>query len=497
MEEEEILFKYKLSFSKSGKRLAEGFTGDFENAEIFEGSVELKKESIILGASGFPALTVSLRDIISFTVADYRIFLTVLPSLFLQLYDLGFEYENFLKHFSDLRNDVLIKDLLMKEKIVKPDVEGEFEFSDKDGSIKEKGECRVRSYETGLVLIPALSQIKRFPFGLIDSFESKDYKLGVRLENQDRLTLSMLGDQMDPLTRELSKSFNTLMSKTQDLIGEISPGENADSVREVSFLLKDGKAARKSDIEKKSKKLWSCIEEKVKSENVWEYYNFLKTNSDPENTSVGIKKGLFGSSTGYYIWFLFPVCNGNLKNSANAVAMEAMTLINPEDAAEGAGGTAGNTDPGEGGVEGGGSGDDGNSQTGLETGGRATYVFRIIDRGRFTAEYKSGGGKQSGQLNDAIDSEYGDFIKKINSCMLAINFRREPIYFTDEQLKDNKNISYRYAVAMIPELAWLRDNFIGRIIHKDISEWQDDFKELIAFNMNSADNSVKFKKGVK
>ena len=477
---EEILFKYKLSFAKSGKRLTSGIAGDFENVEIFEGNVELKKESMILSASGFPAQTVSLRDIISFTAADYVIFLTVVPSLFLKLYDLGFEYENFLKHFSDLRNDVLIKDLLMKEKLIKPDVEGEFEYSGKDGSIKEKGDCRVRSYETGLVLIPILSQIKRFPFGLIDSFESKDYKLGVNLENQDRLTLSMLGDQIDPLTRELSKSFNALISKTQDLINEISPEENAESVREMSFLLKDGKAARKSDVEKKSKRLWNCIEEKVKSEDVWEYYNFLKTNSDPEKTCVGIKKGLFGSSAGYYIWFLFPVFDGSSKNCANAVAMEAMTFIIPEAPAGGGEIAASNEE-----------------ETGFETGGRATYVFRIIDRAQFAEGYKSGGGKQSGRLNDAIDSEYNDFIKKINSCMLAINFRREPIYFTDEQLKDNKNISYRYAVAMIPELAWLRDNFIGRIIHKDISEWQDDFKELIAFNMNSADNSVKFKKGVK
>jgi hypothetical protein len=480
MEEEEILFKYKLSFAKSGKRLALEFAGDFENAEIFEGSVELKKESIILSAPGFPAQTVFLRDIISFTAADYRIFLAVVPSSFFKLYDLGFEYENFLKHFSDLRNNVLIKDLLMKEKLIKPDVEGEFEYGDKDGNIKEKGECRVRSYETGLVLIPALSQIKRFPFGLIDSFESKDYKLGVKLENQERLTLSMLGDQIDPLVRELSKSFNAIMSKTQDLIKEISPQENAESVREVSFLLKDGKAAQKSAVEKKSKNLWNCIEEKVKNEDVWEYYNFLKANSDLEKTCVGIKKGLFGSSTGYYIWFLFPVYDGNSKNFANAVAMEAMTLITPEDSAEGSGTDVSNEE-----------------ETGFETGGRATYVFRIIDRARFAAEYKNSGGKQSGRLNGVIDSEYSDFIKRINSCMLAINFRREPIYFTDLQLKDNKNISYRYAVAMIPELAWLRDNFIGRIIHKDFREWQDDFKELIAFNMNSTDNSVKFKKGVK
>ena len=487
---EEILFKYKLSFAKSGKHLVSGIAGDFKNAETFEGNVELKKESMILSASGFPALTVSLRDIISFTEADYMIFLTVVPSLFLKLYDLGFEYENFLKHFSDLRNDVLIKDLLMKEKLVKPDVEGEFEYSGKDGSIKEKGECRVRSYETGLVLIPVLSQIKRFPFGLIDSFESKDYKLCIRLENQDRLTLSMLGDQIDPLTRELSKSFNALISKTQDLINEISPEENADSVREMSFLLKDGKAARKSDVEKKSKKLWNCIEEKVKSEDVWEYYNFLKINSDPEKTCVGIKKGLFGTSAGYYIWFLFPVYDGSSKNCANAVAMEAMTFIIPAASAEGSGDIVGNTDSGEG------SGD-GDSPTGFETGGRATYVFRIIDRAQFAEGDKSGGGKQSVRLNDAVDAEYDNFIKKINSCMLAINFRREPIYFTDEQLKDNKNISYRYAVALIPELSWLRDNFIGRIIHKDISEWQDDLKELIVFNMNSADNSVKFKKGVK
>ncbi len=558
MTEEEILFKYKLNFAKSEKRLLPGFEGDFEKQSGFEGGVELMKESLILSAPGFPALTISLRDIIYFSAADYRISLGVLPSSFLKLYDLGFEYENFLKHFSDLRNDVLIKDLLMKEKLIKPDVEAEFQYSDKDGNIKEKGECRIRAYETGLVLIPELSQIKRFPYGLIESFESKDYKLGVKLENRDMLALSMLGDQLDPLTRELSKSFNTLIGRTQELIKEISPMENAAAVREISFLLKDGKAAAKSAIEKNSKSFWSGIEEKIKSEDAWEYYNFLKANSDAGKTCVGIKKGLFGSMTGYYIWFLFPVYDGDSKSLANAVAMEAMTLMAPEDdavirdAAGSAGGGEGgghsrdnsggdgeggggikaqqeetgsikelaadmatavsgqsDTDFGDGGGGGnvgegdsngssGGKGEsEGDGSTGFKTGGRATYIFRIIDRAQFAAAHKNSSGKQPGQLNDAIDSAYSDFIMKVNSCMLAINFRREPIYFTDTQLKDKKSISYKYAVAMIPELAWLRDNFIGRIIHKDIREWQDDFKELIEFNMNSADNSIKFNKGTK
>ena len=522
MAEEEILFKYKLSFAKSEKRPASGFAGDFENEESFEGSVELKKENMLLSAPGFPALAVSLRDIISFTVVDYRIFLAVVPSLFLKLYDLGYEYENFLKHFSDLRNDVLIKDLLMKEKLTKPDVEGEFEYSDREGNIKEKGECRVRAYETGLVLIPKLSQVKRFPFGLIDSFESKDYKLAVKLENQDMLTLSMLGDQLDPLTRELSKSFNVLISRAQELIKELSGDENAAAVRELSFLLKDGKAAPKNAVEKNSKTFWNSIEEKLKSEDTWDYYNFLKANSDTEETCIGMKKGLFGSMNGYYIWFLFPVYTDNSKNYANAVAMEAMTLITREDSAEGsrtassapdndligagekeadsiknqAGGMA-KASAGQSDADSGEGSSDDDTSTGFETGGRATYFFKIIDRAQFAAEYKNSGGKPSGRLNSLDDTAYGDFVKKINSCMLAINFRREPIYFTDVQLKDNRNISYRYAVAMIPELAWLRDNFVGRLIHKDIREWQDDFKELIAFNINSVDNSIKFEKGVK
>jgi hypothetical protein len=69
--------------------------------------------------------------------------------------------------------------------------------------------------------------------------------------------------------------------------------------------------------------------------------------------------------------------------------------------------------------------------------------------------------------------------------MLAINFRREPIYLSDDQLGEPPYAKYQYAVQKIPELRELRRLFIGRVIHSSPEQWQQDIRSLLAFNVSS------------
>jgi len=94
-----------------------------------------------------------------------------------------------------------------------------------------------------------------------------------------------------------------------------------------------------------------------------------------------------------------------------------------------------------------------------------------------------------------MDKETDNFIKKINKCMLAINFRREPIYLPDERLEEPRYLKYRFAIQKIPSLRILRSLFIGRVIHRSPEQWQEDVINLLRFNVNTEDDKKKWKKG--
>ena len=490
---EEILFKYPLSFSKSLVPFGQDESEKAKEAEKFEGSAQLYKEHMVVSAPGFAALKLHYRDIDKAVGRQYKLYIDVVGGQYFKLFDLGYEYENFLKNFFYLRNEIIIKDLLMKEKILRPYVVGEFEEKSPDGKSSVKGECLIRIYETAVVIVPKVSLIRRYPFGLIDSINGCDYKIIIKMEDGAVLELSMLGYEFETLLRDIIKANDVLVEKTQQLIKEISPSERPLEVSQLSSILKDGRAAQKDKICAISPEFFSKIEEKLKDQKVRDYYSHLKSISDMDRTCIGIKKGLFGEMTGYYLWFLFPLSSGKQGVFSNSIALEAMTIaihdenkVQETDAVGQALQESKNMQ----------AQDDADAvnqdEMGFQTGGRATYIFRMIDRAEFAKQYKSG--KKVSLSSAGIGDKYDGFIRKINKCMLAINFRREPVYMTDDQLALDSNTSYRYAVNMIPELSWLREIFTGRVIHKDTATWQKDLKEILEFNLNSLDNFLKWQK---
>ncbi|HPD19493.1 MAG TPA: hypothetical protein PLF61_07505, partial [Candidatus Goldiibacteriota bacterium] len=149
--------------------------------------------------------------------------------------------------------------------------------------------------------------------------------------------------------------------------------------------------------------------------------------------------------TGEYIWFLIPIYSEDKNKPQNAVAMEAITG---------------------------------------EEGAKATYFFRMLGR----EEYKKV--KKIDELDEIFDS----FLKKINRAMLAINFRREPVYLTDEKLNEPQYMKYKYAIAKIPALKDLRNLFIGRVIHSSTEQWKNDVTDLLQFNKTAKEDTLRWKK---
>ncbi len=78
-----------------------------------------------------------------------------------------------------------------------------------------------------------------------------------------------------------------------------------------------------------------------------------------------------------------------------------------------------------------------------------------------------------------MDSGFLRFLPLFNESMLAVNFRREPIYLSEDALNTDRYKDYRYAIVRCPALAKLRKQFIGRIAHRSFERWESSLSKYI------------------
>ncbi len=392
-------------------------------------------------------LMVTYRNILAFSGGDYKISLTLTSQDKIVLAELGYQYENFLRILSQLRNEMLLKDMLMEESLKSSWKDAQFSCRDKAGAELLKGSCELRLYDTGLVVMPELGELMRIPYSDIGDLKSGDYVLTLTTENSEVFAFSQLGRNFEPFSATLSAAMNELSIKAQAILNEALPEVDSLLLQKASRLMKEGRAAMKSDLDHISPEIWNRLEKRLADFGLGEEYSFLKSLAEEDKLSIGIKRGLMGDLTGEYVWFLIPICSEDTARPGNAIAMEAAS---------------------EGGE------------------GKATYFFRIMPR----QDYRSN--KDFSRILQEVDSA----IRTINRCMIEINFRREPIYLSDERLEEAAYIKYIFAVEKLRSLRFLRERFIGRVVHASPEQWKQDVLDLLKFNTEADYDNQKWKKEV-
>jgi hypothetical protein len=278
-----------------------------------------------------------------------------------------------------------------------------------------------------------------------------------------------MGREYDSTCRDLSEAINTLNIQSQSLLNDLIPSADPSVIRAVSRLLKDGKAARRTDIESVSPEVWAAFEKKLLQTSSWSGYQHLKSVARQDKIAIGIKRGLMGDLTGNYIWLLIPIYGKN-PELGNAIALEAVRIppSNPKENEI----SAEAVQPDE--------------DAGTATGGNATYFFRIVGREEYAVLASN-----IKEFDAIVDS----MISRMNQLMLDINFRREPIFLPEATLRtEPKYARYRFAASKIPSLNYLRHRFIGRIIHSSFEQWKLDVMNLLLFNMSTNDDNAKWEK---
>jgi len=117
---------------------------DREGKEVSSGDAKavIDEEHLsILPKSGDPYL-ISLRDIENIVHADYAITLDLPGSLLLSISKLGYTYEDFLRVLYKMRNEIILRDLLMHEKLRLTGVDAQMQLLDSQGKKPRSGAVR-------------------------------------------------------------------------------------------------------------------------------------------------------------------------------------------------------------------------------------------------------------------------------------------------------------------------------------------------------------------
>jgi hypothetical protein len=413
-----------------------------------QGEGQIGKENLLIIDELGDIINLSLHDLTSLSVKDYKIRLTLTSQDEVLLSNLGYQYEDFAEKLISARNQLILKDLLMEEKLHKGEIAGEFIHTGVLGDNISSGECELRLYDTGLVIMAKTGEITRIPYGLIEKAEAENYRLSLTLDSGEKYILFRMGTEFQPFVESFEKLNSQISQKTQNLLRQLLPEANSLLIRKISILLKDGKCAKKSDLNAVSPGLWNKLEAQLSVLGIEKEYEFLKALGQQKRICLGIKQGLWGDLTGQYIWFLIPIYSLDPSKPGNAIALEA--------AAD-------------------------------EKSGKATYFFRITGRQNY---------RLCRNLED-LHREADRLIQKINYCMLMLNFRREPIYLPEESLAKPNYSKYRFAITTLPYLQSLRQLFIGRVFHSSSEQWEKDVEQLLKFNVTAETDQERWSKNKK
>ncbi len=449
--------------------------GDVQGHVTSEGQakVNLDEKYLTINVKFGEPMLFAYTDILGISDQEYQVDLFLSSKEKLNLSGLGYIYEDFLTELYRLRNQLLLKYLLMDESLIKGGFEAVFTSIDPQGRVNQSGRCEVRLYETALIILPQKSDPIRAPYCYLSKTNEVDYRLFLVNEFGEKLEFSMIGEKFDALVKGLSDAINKLILRSQQTIKEIIPEADPATVAKLAVLMKDGRTAKRKDIETLSPTFWQRLTKMAKETGDSQEYAFLESKALKEQIQIGVKRGLMGDLTGSYVWMLVPMLNDSGK-LANAVALEAFsTKANDTPDIE--------TEPKNPKRE---TKEESSSENEPSSGGKATYFFKILNQSNYLKANQ-----------EQLDAELDNFMKNIDRCMIDINFRREAIYLTDDKLENPKYAQYRFAVEKIPSLAILRKQFIGRVVHSSFEQWKSNVTSLLDFNAKSEDDSAKWRKG--
>lgn len=311
--------------------------------------------------------------------------------------------------------------------------------------------AEVRVYRTSLAVLPRGAVPYAIPLGEVASVGFDEGRYSVDLATASGpVSLLRLGKKTHPCLRLLESRLTELRRRTAEAVAYLAPGLPTLTARRLAQALPDGVPASKVQLDAISPELWpTLIKAAVADARLRASFEELLARCPPGEAALGVKEtnarqdlepeaegepppdaeegaveapepevaadaeGGESPMAGRVAWLAFPIWSEDRTRPGNAVAIEAVTR-----------------------------------------GGRATYLFRIAPPGVYR-----------GASTDELRELARERVRSVSRALVALTFKREPIYLPDEKIRSGPYARYRLALRLSAPLKDSRASFVGRAIH--------------------------------
>ena len=287
--------------------------------------------------------------------------------------------------------------------------------------------AEVRLFQDLLVVVPERGTMWGLPYSFVEGvdWDPDLYQVRVRADDGTVHAFGQLGRRTEEFHDELRRLLDALARRTAGTLSRLLPGVEPALVSRLAGEMRDGRAVQQRVVDAIDPSLWPRLEDVVVgTEELRAAYELLKARSPAGWAALGVKavSGVESGAT-EILWYLCPLARDG--RPVNALAQE----VTSEE-------------------------------------GRATYVFRLQPPARWREAEQAGG--------EALVEAAAAGMARLNRALLTLNFRREPILASDEDIAAGRFARYRVAVRKLPYLRETREAFLGRAIHDETWERQLD-----------------------
>lgn len=412
-----------------------------------------------------PPMAFDLGDLDAVAATDWEIRLPLYTGNTIVLRQMGRAYETLAHDLLDAYRDRALQCLLLEDMQEVARFNGTFELT-VAGSSPCSGPAEIRLFKSNLAVLPTTSQSFQWRLADVDSvrFDSNAWEI-VLQAGPDQLKFTKLAKRTEEFAAKVREAMSALAAQSAQALHSIFPFLNPDQLQKTAGLVREGQSASVARLAGINPKIPAALTANAVDKDLKPYYDDLvarngngmlyagfkmirqeaksEASSDNEGASQNDAAGSESSSITQLpnspitnlsapdadadapetlYWFFFPI-------PGNVVAWEASSKS-----------------------------------------GRATYFFRMVDPA------------QAAQLRDPSQAPalIDAAVRRLNRVLGMLNFRRRPIYLSDDQLDmDPKFHRYAISARRLPELRQVRASFLGRAFHSSFEAWQGQVKGIL------------------
>lgn len=429
------------------------FTGSFElrsagGTVVQAGAcrVACDAENLRLVAAAGPGTAVDLGDIDEVAAPDYELHLKLHDGSAVRLFHFGSQLQNLRHDLLESWRRRLVRCLLVEDREEIARVEGVAALDSADGSLCAPAEIRL--YRRNLAVFPAAAAPFQWRLAEIDAVDFDETAYGLILSSgKERLVLTKLARKTREFMAQVRDATGALAERSAQVIRAVFPFLSIEGFQQVAALWKEGRALpleRLAAIHPSAAEVLehNCVPGralpyfrflKARAAGLYAGYNFVRKEEAGEVDEAPAPEEETGAGGGaaedterplvdlgdesLLFWFFLRMRGGSSRlGCAELAAWECTSLA-----------------------------------------GRATYFFR---------------------LPSACGTD--EAIGRLSRALAVLNFRREPVYLTDQALElEPRYRCYAIARRKIPILRELRESFCGRAVHTSLAAWQKQLESIL------------------